>query len=102
MDWLHKQAHIVEKPFASSTPLIGGLIVRARTAWNNVAARWYVQELLRQQNEFNQTIVNLYLDQNDKMVALDKELVQLTRTVAQFELQVKRLQNRIDVLEASQ
>lgn len=101
MDWLREQANVKEKPFQSNVPLVGGVVVRLRTAWNDVAARWYVQALQCQQNEFNQTIVTLYMDQNEKLVALDKENVQLTRTIAQFELQVKRLQRQIDSLQSS-
>lgn len=101
MDWLREQAAVKEEPFQSDVPLVGGLMVRLRTAWNNVAARWYVQALQRQQNEFNQTMVTVYMDQNEKLVALDKENVQLTRTVAEFETQVKQLQRRIELLELS-
>ena len=51
---LNSRAILHEQPFASPTPLVGPLIAAFRSAWNNVATRWYVQPLLQQQIEFNQ------------------------------------------------
>ena len=53
---LREAGMVVERPFTSNVPLLGPLVARFRTAWNNVAARWYVSHLTRQQNEFNQQI----------------------------------------------
>ncbi len=56
---LHTFWEIKEQPFHSDTPLIGEGIVAFRRAWNNVATRWYVLPLLRQQISFNMAVTNL-------------------------------------------
>ncbi len=48
---------VAEKPFSSRAPLIGPLIAAVRTAWNNVATRWYIQPMLQQQVEFNAAVL---------------------------------------------
>ena len=50
-------AQLEELPFTSTVPVLGRLIVWFRTAWNNIASRWYVRHLLLQQNEFNRLVV---------------------------------------------
>lgn len=91
MNWLIEKAKIIEQPFQSDTPVIGGLLVRLRTAWNNVAARWYVQGLFRQQNEFNGLMAQLLIEQEKRLVAQDEEIVALTKTVAELEAQLKQV-----------
>ena len=49
---------VEERPFTSPTPLIGPLIARLRTLWNNIATKWYVRPLIQQQNEINWHIVH--------------------------------------------
>ena len=36
---------------------MGPLIARFRSAWNDVATRWYVQSVVQQQVEFNAAVV---------------------------------------------
>jgi O-antigen biosynthesis protein len=55
---LHERWRIEERPFVSHVPVLGPLVVRLRTAWNNVAARWYVQGMMQQQVEFNAAVVH--------------------------------------------
>jgi hypothetical protein len=50
---LQAKSYVVEKPFTSSTPIVGPLLVRFRTFWNNIATTWYVRPLTQQQNEYN-------------------------------------------------
>ena len=38
-----------ERPFTSSVPLLGGLVVSLRKRLNNLSTRWYVQAILQQQ-----------------------------------------------------
>jgi GT2 family glycosyltransferase len=54
---LDRRWQVREQPFASHAPLLGPLIVRFRSTWNNVATRWYVQPMLQQQIEFNAAVV---------------------------------------------
>jgi len=46
-----------ERPFQSSVPVIGGLIVEFRNTWNSVAAKWYIRPLIAQQNQYNRLLV---------------------------------------------
>ncbi|MFN8498729.1 MAG: glycosyltransferase [Anaerolineae bacterium] len=41
------------QPFVSNAPLVGPLIVWARTLWNSISTKWYVQPLVEQQTRFN-------------------------------------------------
>ena len=50
---LETRKAVVEVPFGSRLPVIGGVIAWFRTRWNDIATRWYVRPLLQQQNEVN-------------------------------------------------
>lgn len=54
-DWLRlEQAlRVTEVPFASTRPLVA----RLRSAWADVATRWYVRPLVEQQNAANRTLL---------------------------------------------
>lgn len=56
---LSAAANLSERPFTSAVPLIGPLIASFRSAWNDVASRWYLGHLMAQQNAFNQLAVGL-------------------------------------------
>lgn len=86
-NWLYKQSQIKEEPFSSSIPLVA----KIRTQWNNIAARWYIQKLFVQQNKFNATIAHQLYSQNERLIAQDKDIVRLTKTVAELELHIKQL-----------
>lgn len=45
-----------EQPFASSVPVVGGLIAWLRERLNNLSTRWYVQPILQQQVEYNAAV----------------------------------------------
>lgn len=47
---------VEERPFVSTVPLMGRLIARLRTAVNDLGPRWYGQQLLAQQVEFNASV----------------------------------------------
>lgn len=102
---LAKAAVVVEQPFTSSVPLLGPLIVRFRTAWNNVASRWYVHHVVTQQNEFNRLAVRQLetyeLELREQLALLEEQVVaqeELRRRVE--ELSARLAQLRRDVLEA--
>jgi len=46
-----------ERPFTSSTPVLGPVIIWVRRAWNSMSTRWYVLPILEQQVRFNSTLV---------------------------------------------
>ena len=54
---LQTKSYVVEQPFTSSVPVIGPLLVRFRTFWNNIATTWYVRPLTQQQNEYNYQVL---------------------------------------------
>jgi len=95
-------AVVVERPFVSTVPLLGPLIARFRTAWNNVASRWYVHHVVEQQNAFNQLAVRQLetyeLELAEQMALLEEQVVEqeaLRRRVAELAAQVAELRRRL-------
>lgn len=91
-------ATLVERPFVSTAPLFGPLIVRFRTAWNNVASRWYVQHVVEQQNAFNALAVRQLetyeLELREQLALLEEQVVEqeaLRRRVQELAAQVAAL-----------
>jgi hypothetical protein len=91
---------VEERPFTSHTPLIGPLIVHFRSAWNSVAAKWYVRPLLEQQNRFNRRTAAILEEQTAWQLAQDKENADLTREVARLTTQIIHLNRQLDQLRA--
>jgi hypothetical protein len=52
-----EKAVVREQPFTSRAPVVGGLIVLARRAWNWMSTVWWVRPLTAQQNAFNQELL---------------------------------------------
>lgn len=75
---LSAAAVLEERPFASTTPLIGPLIARFRSAWNDVASRWYLRHLMEQQNAFNRLAVEM---------------------IANYEAETREIQELVELLE---
>ncbi len=103
---LRGKAMVAERPFTSQTPLFGPLIVWLRTTWNNVAAKWYMQPLLAQQNQFNDLLVTQLAEQTafaDEqallLVDLDRETVKLMQETAVLTIQARRMRQIIVALE---
>jgi GT2 family glycosyltransferase len=92
---LSAAAELRERPFASDTPLIGPLIARFRTAWNNVASRWYLGHLMTQQSRFNQLAVNemerYEIELREQMALLEEQIV----VTAELQDEVERLKARL-------
>jgi hypothetical protein len=97
---LKKLATVHERPFTSHTPLIAPLIVRFRSAWNSIAAKWYVRPLLEQQNAFNRRTAAILEEQTVWQLAQDKETADLTREVARLTTQLIHLNQQLDQLRA--
>ncbi len=101
---LEAQAVVAERPFTSTTPLIGPLIARFRDAWNNVAAKWHVRHILQQQNDFNQLVAQQLREQQVWLRSQQQwwhaaETSELLAEIAQLRQQVAELQARLDKLE---
>lgn len=117
VEWLRDKAIVREQPFTSTMPILGRLISRVRTMWNNVATTWYIRPILQQQNEFNQVIVQqlehlshqlqvLHVqtqeqmeDLNERLTAQDREqsrLIHDTAEIATHLTQMNRLLQTID------
>ena len=101
--WLQEKGRLQERPFSSSVPLIGPLIVRFRSLWNNVAAKWFVRPLIEQQNEFNALLVQRLSDLEGQVVPQiieqDREQTRLGRETAELGLQIVQLNRLLQVLE---
>ncbi len=106
---LRDRQEVREQSFVSALPVLGSLIVWFRTQWNNVATRWYVLPLIRQQNEFNRQLVSTLettlqdlheqltvLEQN--MANLDTDQVTLARDLAETRYQLIRTRREVDTL----
>ena len=95
---------IRDHPFRSQMPLIGPLIAAVRTAWNSVAARWYVLDLFQQQMNFN-LLVNraigvfaAHLWDGDSAVALLAERCGiLTGRVAELETRLAQIEGQLEL-----
>lgn len=81
-DWLLKKSQVRERPFTSTTPIIGPLLVRFREVWNSVATKWYVRPLLQQQNSFNQLVVSQLREHDQWFVLQDQEQTALANELA--------------------
>ena len=92
---------VVERPFTSAIPIIGPLIARFRTTWNNVSTKWYVRGLLQQQNTINRHVVDrlqLVVDRlqliDERLVDQDQDHSQLVYHVAELTAQLAQM-NRL-------
>jgi hypothetical protein len=92
-------AQLVEQPFTSNVPLLGPLIARFRTAWNNVAARWYVGQLTAQQNAYNALLAQqlaLYERQLRQQALLLRELAAAAAQQEQELAELREVSGRLD------
>ena len=104
---LRRRVTVEERPFTSTTPVIGQLIVWLRSAWNSVATKWYVRPLLQQQNQANQRLVDELVQQATRadqhaelLVEQDREQVRLVRETAVLTSQIRQLNARLRDLDA--
>jgi hypothetical protein len=96
---------LIEVPFSSRIPLIGGLVAWMRTQWNNVAARWYVLPLVQQQNEINALWLAIFKKQADKhqqeLSTLEQDQVEVIQQMAKLDYHMQQLDLRIARLETA-
>lgn len=88
-DLLHESAHLRARPFTSRVPLLGPFIVWLRTTWNNVAARWYVQAIVAQQNAFNQLLVAQLETLETRLIEQDRLQTELIHQLAELTAMIK-------------
>lgn len=100
---LETRIPIVEQPFRSRLPVIGGLIVWVRTRWNNIATRWYVLPMLQQQNEINGLWLAAFKEHtqavNAQLEALEQDQMAAMEYLAQLGYRLARLEERLTQLE---
>jgi len=97
---LSAAAELRERPFVSAVPLVGPFIAAFRTAWNNIASRWYLGHLMTQQNAFNRLAVaemeRLERELREQMVLLEEQVV----VGVELREEIDRLQARLAELNA--
>ncbi|MBI4320006.1 MAG: glycosyltransferase family 2 protein [Chloroflexi bacterium] len=107
---LREIQHVAEQPFVSSVPLAGPIIVRFREAWNWVSTKWYVRQLIQQQNRFNAQMVDYLVELEDRLTELrrcldeveqigihaDRKGVELTRDLAALGYQLRKIRESVD------
>jgi hypothetical protein len=91
------QARTVELPtlrehsFQSAVPIVGPLISLVRRALYGLTAKWGVRTVIDQQNQINQLIAQLAHDHDVWLVDQDRDLVHLTKRIAEIEIRQRYL-----------
>jgi GT2 family glycosyltransferase len=93
---LSAAATLEERPFTSTTPIIGPLIARLRSAWNDVASRWYLRHLMTQQFEFNR----LAIEQLARYETETREMYELVQMLEEQVVVTSEMSLRLQELEA--
>ena len=103
MAWLQEKGRLEERPFSSSVPLFGPLIVWIRRAWNSVAAKWVIRPLIRQQNEFNALIVqqmsNFESQIFEQVIEQDREQTVLIREMGELNVQLNQMNRVLEAID---
>ncbi|GAB4153450.1 MAG: hypothetical protein Fur0021_19260 [Candidatus Promineifilaceae bacterium] len=81
---LSEKAQLQPQPFQSRVPVVGPVIAWFRTAWNNVAARWYVQAVVEQQNQFNLLVVEQLRTMEARLIEQDRLQTELIHQLAEL------------------
>lgn len=118
MAHLASRAILTPQPFTSRAPIIGGLIVWFRNAWNSISTRWYLAPILQQQNEINLMLIDelralrrdmveqqarwpIVEEISDRLIATDRDATTLAHDLAQLTAAVIQLEDRLAALNAS-
>jgi GT2 family glycosyltransferase len=98
-------AVIHEQPFHSKVPVFGRLIAAFRHRWNRVSTEWYVKPMIRQQSNFNQSLLaalrQSYQDQDDLRQRTTRYLVGQAREIGTLAQEVDALKRQIAELSAT-
>lgn len=104
---LEGRAQVQERPFTSRAPLVGGLIVRLREAWNSVATKWYVRPLFEQQVQYNRTAAQAINEVAHEAGVLETPAIAYAAVLGrrlqvieeQTEARLKAIEGRVEALE---
>jgi transposase len=110
---LAKRAQIAEPEFTSPTAVLGPVIVAVRRFWNWMSTKWYVRQVIQQQNAFNAEVVATMGALEDRFARVEEKLatwegmaiaaerswVALNRDVALLETRLQRLEDRLGAIE---
>ena len=88
-----------EEQFTSSVPIVGGLIVGFRNAWNYVATKWYVRSIVQQQNQYNRTLAKFIEDLHIQLGEAERENSQIVHDLAEIAATLSALNKSLDSLE---
>ena len=91
---LAANASLREPRFTSSLPVLGGLIVAVRRAWNWMSTRWYVLPLIGQQNAINQKAANIAGRLAYRQELHDRRLAELLARVEELEKRLAHFEER--------
>ena len=91
---------VEERPLHSHLPVVGGLITWFRHLWNSVAARWYVLQILEQQNAVNHRMAQEIDRLREELQAVQEIQVELDQEIQdRNRLHTGALYSVIDELE---
>jgi hypothetical protein len=90
---------IKERPFSSSIPIFGPIIVGFRNAWNSVAAKWYVRPIVEQQNQYNRLFAELIDHFNTQLVEDAREASEISHDIAEVTAMLTSMNNSLHSLE---
>jgi GT2 family glycosyltransferase len=82
-----------ELEFASTAPVIGPLIAKARSLWYGVAARWAVRHVVRQQSTINAEVLRRLVEQAAINAHLERSLVGLSQEVTRLTRRLERMKD---------
>ena len=88
-----------EIPFTSSVPVVGGLIVGFRNAWNSVAAKWYVRRIAQQQTRYNLLFAQLIDHLNSQLASDSKENSEFSHDIAEITVLTTSISRSLESLE---
>jgi len=88
-----------EKPFTSSVPVVGGVIVGFRSAWNSVAAKWYIRRIAQQHTRFNLLFAQLIDHLNSRLVSDSKENSEFSHDIAEMTVLLTSIKHSLESLE---
>jgi hypothetical protein len=78
--YLQSRQTLREHRFHSDVPLLGPLIARFRECSNSVSTKWYVRDLIEQQNAFNAAVVAQLRTYEDRLLNLEVQIDVLKQT----------------------
>lgn len=88
-----------EKPFTSSVPVIGSLIVGIRNAWNSVATKWYVRPIVEQQNQYNRLLAEQIEFFYSQLVDDARENSEISHDIAEISTLLTSMNRSLDSLD---